>query len=46
MRRRRHHRRPYIRIQYRDGDAIELHPDEPGSEEIMAVVTGLVERSS
>ena len=24
MRRRRHHRRPYVRIQYRDGDAVDL----------------------
>lgn len=46
MRRRRHHRRPYIRIQYRGGDAIELHPDEPGAEEIMAAVSGLIEHSS
>jgi hypothetical protein len=46
MRRRRHHRRPYIRIQYRGGDAIELHPEEPGSEEIMAAVSALVDRSS
>jgi hypothetical protein len=46
MRRRRHHRRPYIRIQYRGGDAIELHPEEPGSEEIMAAVGALVERST
>jgi hypothetical protein len=45
MRRRRHHRRPYIRIQYRDGNAIELHPEEPGSEQIMAAVTGLLEIS-
>jgi hypothetical protein len=46
VRRRRHHRRPYIRIYYRGGDAIELHPEEPGSEEIMAAVTGLLEPSS
>jgi len=49
IRRRRHHRRPYIRIQYRSGDAIELHPEESGSEQIMTAVTavtGLVERSS
>ena len=29
MRRRRHHRRPYIRIQYRDGDAVDLPLDSP-----------------
>jgi len=46
MRRRRHHRRPYIRIQYRGGDAIELHPDEPEAAQIMAAVSGLLERSS
>jgi hypothetical protein len=45
MRRRRHHRRPYIRIQFRSGDAVELHPEEPESEQIMAAVSGLVERS-
>lgn len=42
MRRRRHHRRPYIRLQYRDGGATELHPEDPGSEEIMAAVSHLI----
>ena len=45
MRRRRHHRRPYIRIQSRGGDAVELHPEQPGSEQIMSAVNRLVERS-
>jgi hypothetical protein len=45
MRRRRHHRRPYIRIQYGDGNAIELHPEDPGSAGIMVAVSDLIERS-
>lgn len=45
MRRRRHHRRPWIRIQYRNGDAVEIHPDEPGSEQIMAAVLELIRLS-
>ena len=45
MRRRRHHRRPWIRIQYRNGDAVELRPEESGSEQIMAAVSELVRLS-
>lgn len=46
VRRRRHHRRPFVRIQYRSGDAVELHPEDPEAMEIMAAVSGLVEHSA
>jgi len=45
MRRRRHHRRPFVRIQYRSGDAVELHPEDPGAAPIMDAVSGLIEHS-
>ncbi len=45
MRRRRHHRRPFVRIQYRSGDAVELQPDAAEARQIMAAVAGLVDRS-
>ncbi len=45
MRRRRHHRRPFVRIQYRSGDAIDLHPEDPEAERIMTAVAGLTEHS-
>lgn len=45
MRRRRHHRRPYVRIQYRSGDAVDLSPEAAEAREIMAAVSGLIERS-
>ena len=45
MRRRRHHRRPFVRIQYRSGDAVELHPEDPGAGRIMDAVAGLIEHS-
>jgi hypothetical protein len=45
MRRRRHHRRPYVRIQFRSGEAVELPPDGDEASQIMAAVTGLIEHS-
>lgn len=45
MRRRRHHRRPFVRIQYRSGDAVELHPEDPEARRIMDAVSGLLEHS-
>jgi len=45
MRRRRHHRRPFVRIQYRSGDAVELHPEDPEAGRIMDAVSGLIEHS-
>lgn len=45
MRRRRHHRRPFVRIQYRSGDAVELHPEDPVAAPIMDAVSGLIEHS-
>ncbi len=45
MRRRRHHRRPFVRIQYRSGDAVELHPEDPEAGPIMDAVSGLIEHS-
>jgi hypothetical protein len=45
MRRRRHHRRPYVRIQYRSGDALELRPGDPEARQVMDAVSGLIEHS-
>lgn len=42
MRRRRHHRRPYIRIQYRDGDAVDLPLDSPSGIAVSAAADSLV----
>ena len=46
VRRRRHHRRPFVRLQYRSGDAVELHPEDPEARQIMAAVAGLIEHSN
>jgi hypothetical protein len=43
MRRRRHTRRSYIRIQYASGDALELVPGSPEAEEIDAAAAALTE---
>ncbi len=45
MRRRRHHRRPYIRIQYRDGDAMDLPLESPEGSAVRAAVESLVSRA-
>ena len=42
MRRRRHHRRPYIRIQYRDGDALDLPLESAEGEAVTAAAEALV----
>lgn len=45
VRRRRHHRRPYIRIQYVGGDAVEVSPDSASAIEIRAAADALIARS-
>ena len=45
MRRRRHHRRPFVRIRYRSGDGLELSPDAPEAERIMASANELIDRT-
>ena len=45
MRRRRHHRRPYIRIQYRDGDAMDLPLESPEGSTVRAAAESLVSRA-
>ena len=45
VRRRRHHRRPYIRIQYVGGDAVEVAPDSASGIEIRATADSLIARS-
>ena len=42
MRRRRHHRRPYIRIQYRDGDAVDLPLDSPEGGSVSEAAEALI----
>jgi hypothetical protein len=45
VRRRRHHRRPYVRIQYVGGDAVEVPSDSASSEAIRASASSLIARS-
>ena len=45
VRRRRHHRRPYIRVQYQGGDAVEVSPDSASAEAIRAAAGSLIARS-
>ena len=45
MRRRRHHRRPYIRIQYVGGDAVEIPLDSAVGAAIGAAAASLIARS-
>lgn len=45
MRRRRHQRRSYIRIQFRDGDGIDLRLDDPAGERIKAASQSLIDRT-
>lgn len=42
MRRRRHHRRPYIRIQYPDGDAIDLPLDSAEGVAVRSATDSLI----
>jgi hypothetical protein len=43
MRRRRHHRRPFVRIQYRNGDAVDLPPEGPRAAPVMEPVRRLLD---
>lgn len=45
MRRRRHHRRPYVRIQYVGGDAVEISPDSAPGAAIRSAASSLIARS-
>lgn len=45
LRRRRHHRRPYVRIQYTGGDAVEVPLDSASGEAIRASANSLIARS-
>jgi len=45
MRRRRHHRRPFVRIQYRSGDGVDLSPDGPEAAAIMAAADELLKHT-
>ena len=45
VRRRRHHRRPYVRIQYLGGDAVEVPPDSAPGKAIRAAADSLIARS-
>jgi hypothetical protein len=45
MRRRRHHRRPFVRIQYRAGDGVDLAPDSPEAAPVMDAVRRLLEHT-
>lgn len=45
VRRRRHHRRPYVRVQYVGGDAVEVPPESASGEAIRASAKSLIARS-
>lgn len=45
MRRRRHERRSYIRIQFRDGDGLDVALDDPAGKRIQAASQGLIDRA-
>lgn len=45
VRRRRHHRRPYVRIQYVGGDAVDVTPDSASGKAIRASANSLIARS-
>lgn len=45
MRRRRHQRRSYIRIQYRDGEGVDLPLEDPAGERIKTAAQALIESS-
>lgn len=44
-RRRRHHRRGFIRIQYQSGEAFDLPPDSSEAEAINSAAGSLIDRS-
>lgn len=43
MRRRRHHRRPYVRIQYRSGDAVDLPLESADGAAVRLAAEALIE---
>jgi hypothetical protein len=43
MRRRRHHRRPFVRIQSRSGDGLDLLPGDPTTDRVQAAVEVLLD---
>ena len=45
VRRRRHHRRPYIRVQFLGGDAVEVPADSASAKAIRAAADSLIARS-
>jgi len=45
MRRRRHHRRSFIRIQYQSGDAADLIPGTPETKQIDDAAKALIDLS-
>ncbi len=45
VRRRRHHRRPFVRIQYRSGDGVDLDPEGPEAAAVMDAVKDLLART-
>jgi hypothetical protein len=42
MRRRRHHRRSFIRIQYRSGEGVDLSPESDSAREIVKAAETLI----
>ena len=45
MRRRRHHRRPFVRVQYRSGDGVDLPLDGDEADPILAAADELLRRT-
>jgi hypothetical protein len=45
MRRRRHERRSYIRIQFRDGNGLDLSLEDPAGKRIRAASQSLIDRA-
>jgi hypothetical protein len=45
LRRRRHHRRPFVRIQFRSGEGVDLRPGDPDAARVTAAVDALLGRS-
>lgn len=43
VRRRRHHRRPYVRIQFHDGDALDLPLESPEGALVTAAAEALID---
>lgn len=46
MRRRRHHRRPFVRIQCRNGNGMDLLPGDPKAARVTAAVEALLDLNS